>query len=230
MKYFIEYGLPMAVAVILAIALAVMVNDAGAQEVNLERVEPGDHRVYTEFGLDPAAITTVGYSRGFGLGSLAALWSVDVGMMVAEADFGDLQARCGLQTTLWRSGGWRVAARGRLIARQTSNTVYDGVGFGADLTTHAGYYRHGWFAAAMIGYDRTFVMHLEHSDWYRDNIYEDAVDGWYGGESGILHGGLAAGLTLGVVEVSARVEWRRPDGGEPLDPPMVGALSASVPF
>jgi hypothetical protein len=82
----------------------------------------------------------------------------------------------------------------------------------------------------MIGYDRTFVMHLEHTDWYRGNIYEDAVDGWYGGKSGILHGGLTAGFAVGRAEVAARVEWRRSDGGEPLDPPMVGGLSVSVPF
>ncbi len=201
-----------------------------AGEVNLARVEPGSGRFHASFGLDPALITTVGYFRGFELGSGTALWDVDLGVVVAETDAKDLRIRLGLQTTLWQTGDWRIAARGRLIARSTSNSIYDGAGFGADLTSHLGYYRHGWFVAGMIGYDRTFVMHLEHSDWYRDNVYDGAVDGWYRGESGILHGGLAAGFAAGAVEVAGRVEMRRLDGGESLDPPFVGELSVSIPF
>ena len=58
----------------------------------------------------------------------------------------------------------------------TSNSVYDGAGFGADLTVHAGFYRRGWFLAGLVGYDRTFVTHIEHTDWYRDNVYAEAVE------------------------------------------------------
>jgi hypothetical protein len=117
-----------------------------------------------------------------------------------------------------------------LIARSTSNSIYNGQGFGGDLTSHFGFYHHGWFVAGLIGYDRTFVMHLEHSDWYRENVYDGAVDGWYRGKSGILRGGLAAGFAFGAVEVAGRVEMRRLDGDGTLDPPVVGELSFSIPF
>lgn len=201
-----------------------------AEEINLARVAPGSSRFYISFGLDPAALTTAGYSRGFGLGSGTALWSLDLGMAVAEADAEDLRARIGLQTTLWQAGGWRIAARGRFIARSTSNSIYGGAAFGVDLTSYLGYYRSHWFLTGLIGYDRTFVMHIEHSDWYRDNVYQDAVDGWYRGESGILRGGVAAGVAVGAVEVAVRAEWRRLDGSAQLDPPLVGELSFTVPF
>lgn len=203
---------------------------AAAQDINLARVEPGTQRLQFAGGLDPAVLTTVGYARGFGLGSKTAVWDIDLGMGAAEADAKDLRLRLGLQTPLWQSGSWLVAGRGRLVARSTSNSVYDGAGFGADLTVHAGIYRRGWFLAGLVGYDRTFVTHIEHSDWYRDNVYAEAVDGWYQGKSGILHGGLAAGFAVGQAELAARVEWRRLDGGETLDPPVVGELSVSVPF
>jgi len=120
---------------------------AGAQEVNLARIEPGSSRFHTSFGMDPAVLTTLGYVRGFGPEAGAALWEVDLGLGVAEADAEDLRLRLGLQTTVWRSGDWRVALRGRLIARSTSNSIYDGRAFGADLTTHVGFYRRGWFVA-----------------------------------------------------------------------------------
>ena len=217
-------------AVALAALLTILASPSVAQVVNLARIEPGDSRYQTSLGLDPAVLTTVGYTRGFGLGSGIALWGLDLGMAVAEADIEDLRLRAGLQATLWQTGSWRFAAGSRLIARTTSNSIYDGQGFGADLTTLAGFYRRGWFVAGSIGYERTFVMHLEHSDWYKDYIYPEAVDGWYSGESGILRGGLAAGFAVGVVEVATRVEWRRLDGGEPLDPPIVGEISFSVPF
>ena len=217
--------------VVLLVALYIpWASPSRAQEVNLARIEPGSNRFHTAFGMDPAVLTTVGYVRGFGMGSRTALWDLDLGLGVAEADAKDLRLRAGLQTTLWRTGDWRVALRGRLIARSTSNSIYDGQAFGADLTTHVGYYRRGWFLAGSLGYDRTFVMHLEHSDWYRDNIYAEAVDGWYRGESGIWRAGLAAGVAVGAVEVAARVEMRRLDGGEQLLPPAVGELSLSIPF
>ena len=217
-------------AIMLAALTLPWVSPAAAQEINLARIEPGSNRFHTAFGLDPAVLTTLGYVRGFGPDAGAALWEADLGLSVAEVDAEDLRLRIGMQATAWRTGAWRVALRGRLIARSTSNSIYDGQAFGADLTTHVGYYRRGWFVSGSLGYDRTVVMHLEHSDWYRDNIYADAVDGWYRGQSGILRGGLAAGVTVGVVEVATRVEWRRLDGGEPLDPPVVGELAFSVPF
>lgn len=217
-----------------AVALLVLwvgaATPARAQDLNLARVEPGSSRIRSAMGLDPAALVALEYSRGFAIGSRQALWSVDLGMVVAEADPEDLRLRAGLQATLWRVGDWRIALGGRMIARSTSNSVYDGVGFGAELNSRLGYYRRGWFVSGLIGYDRNLVMHLEHSDWYRRNVYQDAVDGWYRGEGGILHGGVAAGLTLGVVELAARLELRRLDGGEPVDPPFVGELSLALPF
>jgi hypothetical protein len=201
-----------------------------AQEVNLARVEPGSSRIHTAFGMDPAVLTTVGYVRGFGQDAGSALWEVDLGLGTAEADTKDLRLRAGLQGTLWRGGDWRLALRGRLIARSTSNNIYDGYGFGADLTTHMGYYRRGWFVAGSLGYDHTFVMHLDHSDWYRDNIYADAVDGWYRGDNGIWRVGLASGVAIGAVELAGRVEMRHLGGDEQLLPPAVGELSLSIPF
>jgi hypothetical protein len=215
---------------LLAAALVIFTQPSAAQDINLARLEPGQARIHTTAGLDPALVTTVGYARGFGLFGKTALWDVDLGVVVAEFDAKDLRARFGLQAPLWRAGDWRLAARGRLIARTTRNSVYDGEAFGADLTAHLGYYRRGWFAAGLAGYDRTVVMHLGHTDWYRRNVYAGAVDGWYRGESGILHAGVAAGFVISAVEVSARVEWRRLDAGEPLDPPFVGELSFGVPF
>ena len=201
-----------------------------AQDLNFARVEPGDGRFHVSLGLDPAVLSSVGYSQAFGLGSRTALWDLDLGVVLAETDLKDLRGRVGLQTMLWRAGGWGIAARGRLIVRSTGNSIYDGVGFGGDLSSYLGYYQHGWFVAGLIGYDRTLVMHLEHSDWYRNNVYQEATDGWYRGKSGILRGGWVAGFVVGAVEVAGRVEWRRLDGGGRLDPPFVGALSLSIPF
>lgn len=218
------------VSLLFAGILFLAAKPGSAQDVNLSRLQPGGERIHTSVGLDPSVVTTLGYSRGFGLGSRTALWHVELGMGVARADSKDLRLRVGLQTTVWQRGSWRLAGRSRLVARSTSNSIYDGAAFGADFTTSLGFHRRGWFAAGSIGYDRTFVMHIQHSDWYRRTFYEDAVDGWYRGESGILHGGVSAGVAVGIIEVAARVEWRRLDGGEALDPPVVGDVSVTYAF
>jgi hypothetical protein len=214
----------------LVVSLLSLAKKSEAQDINFARLEPGTNRVHMSFGLDPALVTTVGYSRGIALGDRAALVDLDIGMAAAEADFQDLRARIGFQTTFLQLGDWRVAVRGRLIARTTSNSIYDGTGFSADLTSYVGFYRRGWFAAALIGYDRQCVMHIKHTDWYREYFYENAVDGWYRGKAGILHVGLVTGIAAGPVEIALRLETRRVGGGERLDPPFVGSLNLSYPF
>jgi len=97
-------------ALALAALWTILASPAGAQVVNLARIEPGNSRFVTSVGLDPAVLTTVGYARGFGLGSGTAMWGLDLGMAVAEADVEDLRLRAGLQTTLIQEGGWRIAA------------------------------------------------------------------------------------------------------------------------
>lgn len=201
-----------------------------AQDVNLARIRPGSERIHSSFGLDPALVTTFGYSHGFGLGARTWLWDVELGVAVARADSKDLRLRGGLQTTVLQRGNWRLAGRGRLIARNTSNSVYDGAAFGADFTASVGFHHRRWFAAGSIGYDRTLVMHIEHTRWYRQTSHAGAVDGWYRGEGGILHGGVGSGLVVGSIEFAVRVEWRRLGHGETLDPPIVGDFSIAYVF
>lgn len=212
------------------VLLFIPANHVWAEELNLARIRPGSNRINLSLGVDPAVVTSLGYSGGFGLASRTALVDLEVGVASAEIDARDLRARLGLQTTLWQRGAWRIAARARLVMRSTSNSVYAGTGFGTDLSAQVGYYRSRWFATGLFGYDRTFVIHLEHSDWYRRNIYGDAVDGWYQGGGEILHGGLAAGVAIRRVEVATRVELRHLRGDEALMPPIVGELSFAVPF
>jgi len=220
-----------ALPLLLAAALPGLAAAPGAaQDVNLARLDPGHVRMYASVGLDPAVVTTIGVSRTFDLYGHGALGFVDFGLASAEVDLEDARSRVGAQVTLWSYREWRLAGRGILTAQRTSNSVYHGTGFGADLAASIGYYRHRWFAAALLGYDRTVVMHLEHTRWYRDNVYADAVDGWYRGESGLLHGGPMLGLAAGPTEIVAGVEWRRLDGGAPIDPPFVGRLSLGLPF
>jgi len=213
------------------VALLLLVAPASrAQVANLARLAPGQGRAHLSAGLDPAVVTTIAYSRTFGLGGHTASWFAEWGLAAADADPGDMRMRAGGQAVLWSHGSWRIAGRGSLSAQHTKNSVYEGAGFGADLTALGGYYRGRWFAGALVGYDRTVVMLIEHTRWYRDNVYADAVDGWYRGASGILHAGPMAGVAVGPAEVAVRVEWRRMNGGGTLDPPVVGGLSVGVPF
>lgn len=222
--------LPVVSGVVLTLLLPFLAARATAQDVNFARLESATNRVHLSFGLDPALVTTVGYSRGIALGDRIALVDLDFGVVAADVDLQDVRVRSGFQTTLFRLGDWRLAGRGRLAGCNTSNSIYDGTGFSADLTSYVGYYRRSWFAAALVGYDRTFAMHIRHSGWYRKYIYEDAVDGWYRGKAGYVHGGLAAGFAAGRVEAALRLELRRLDGGESLDPPFVGSVTLSYPF
>jgi hypothetical protein len=108
--------------------------------------------------------------------------------------------------------------------------VYRGLNLGADVTGSLGVYGEGGFAAVQFGKDKAIITHITHTDWYRDNVYEDARDGWYLDAGGTIHYGLAGGVSLGSAELMGRAGFRRSQRFNELDPPFYGSLGLGFRF
>ena len=152
----------------------------------------------------------------------------DVGVVAAGTDAHDFRARLGTQTSLahWRSV--HLTGSATFITSGTENSIYRGINFGADLTGSLGVYRHRWFGAAEFGFDKAIITHVTLSDWYRENFYPDAKNGWYLDTGGTYHYGLAGGFAFGRTEVVGRFGLLRTERFNELSSP--GYVSLGVGF
>ncbi len=216
------------------IALGVLLCGVAAQNAaaqwNNARLDGGRNRIYMTVGLDPAIISTVGYARVVPVLGHDFQLAADVGLVTARLDTHDFRARVEVQSPVvgWRS--LQLSGSAAFITRGTENLVYRGLDFGADLTGTLGVYRRGWFAAAQFGKDKDIVTHITHTKWYRDNVYQDAKDGWYLDCGGTFHYGLIAGVTVGGTELVGRAGFRQTEDWNPITPPFYGSIGIGVPF
>jgi hypothetical protein len=213
-------------SIALGLLLTALVAANAAAQWNVARFGTERSHIYSTFGMDPAAISTLGYGRVLQLSGHPFQVTGDVGLVTAGMDTRDFRARVGTQTSLvqWRS--MHVTGSATFITRGTDNSIYRGLNFGADLTGSLGVYRHRWFTAGEFGFDKAIITHVTNSDWYRKNFYPDAKDGWYLDAGGTYHYGLAGGFALGRTEVVGRFGLMRTERFKELTSP--GYVSVGV--
>ncbi len=197
---------------------------------NVARFDGGRNRVYTTFGLDPSLVTTAGYGRVAKVFGHHVQLTGDIGLAAAHFDTRDFRARLGMQTSILHAGSIHLTGSATFITRGTENSVYRALNFGSDFTGTLGMYRHGWYAAGEFGFDKAIITHLTHSQWYRDNYYSDAKDGWYLDAGGVFHYGVVAGVNLGRMEVGAKFGWRQTENWKDLPTPLYGSLGVGLGF
>ncbi len=213
-----------------ALLLSALVAREAAAQWNVADFGRDRNRVYVTFGLDPAFVLTLGYGRVVSVAGHDVQLTGDVGVVTAHLDAGDFRVRLGSQTTLLSVGSVRLTGNATFVFRGTDNSIYRAIDFGSDFTGTLGVYRHGWFAAGEIGFDKAIVTHITNSAWYRAHFYPEAKDGWYLASAGTAHYGLAGGLKLGGTELVGRVGMLRTERGNALMPPMYASVGMGVGF
>jgi hypothetical protein len=219
-------GLRIVVALVVS---GLAARDAAAQW-NVERFGSARNQVYTTFGLDPALVSSVGYGRV--VPWLGREWQLgaEVGVVAAEFDTRDFRARLQARTTLVRWRSLRLVGSAAFITRGTENSIYRALNFGSDFTGAAGVYRRRWFVAGEFGFDKAIITHVTNSDWYRENFYPDAKDGWYLDAGGTYHYGVVTGVAIGRAELGLRAGWLRTEDFNDMVPPMYAGLGVGIGF
>jgi len=214
----------------LVVILSAFAAGGAAAQWNVARFEPGTRRAYATFGLDPALVTSIGYGGVASLKGHAFQLGGEVGVVAAHMDARDFRVRLGAQTSVARWRSVHLTGSASFISRGTENSIYQGFGFGADVTGTVGVYRSRWFAAGELGKDKAIVTHITHSDWYRTYFYPDAKDGWYLDTGGTFHYGLTSGITLGRAEVVGRFGWLKTEDFNDVVPPMYASVGVGFAF
>src|SRR4029434_1305235 len=125
----------------LGLLLSVSVAANAAGQWNVARFGTERNRVYTTVGMDPAAVTTLGYGHVIRLIGRDVQLTGDVGVVAAGMDARDFRARLGTQASLLQWQSCHLTGSATFITRGTDNSIYRGLNFGADVSGTLGVYR-----------------------------------------------------------------------------------------
>jgi hypothetical protein len=214
----------------LFIALLATAGTANAQAFS--RLEAGQQTVTAETGLQSGLVTSLGYARGLRLATIdrTLMPFAQATMLVAQPDLHDYAFRVGSQVSIVSIGWFDLSTQLAFEMARTENSVYTGTALRTDFALLAGHYGRRWFAVAEAGYDRAWLTYIENSDWYRNNFFADAQDGWYSGTGGKLRAGAKGGAKIGPVEVVLRAGVTKTETLQNLDLPFYATLGANYRF
>lgn len=218
------------IGIIAALLLSALIANDAQGQWNVARFGAEQSRVYTTVGMDPAIVSSVGYARVVSMLDHHVQLSSDIGVASAGLDADDFRVRMGMQTSLVRWRSTRVTGSATFITRGTENSIYRGINFGSEFTGTVGVYRNRWFASGEAGFDKAIVTHMRLSDYYRDNYYPDAKDGWYLDAGGTYHYGVTGGFAVRRTEIMMRGGWHTTERFNRTATPFYASLGVGFGF
>jgi hypothetical protein len=155
-------------------------------------------RVSAETLLDPTVMAGFGYERRLPFFTEQLLrWNVGLRLPIFTAGVNDWALRGGVKAQFVRLNWFGIfgqtgVSTGRHETRFALNHFINATGRLA-----LGLVRPTWGLLATVDYDKNIMTNVRHSEVFRRQVYEDAVDGWYSSTGGSLQFGVAWYLFMG---------------------------------
>ncbi len=179
--------------IIIFIAFNFILQNAYAQILNWKTTENTQHIVSANLGLDYSLSYGIGY--GYKLNTKKPIiMNANFSMPSGETLFDDFKTKLGGQILLFNRANLRGVLAMNGIYRRHETKLLRLQNFGSELKGSFGYYKPKWFIAGEAGFDKAIITHFKHSQEFRENVYADVVDGWYGPTTG---GNVSFGLQTG---------------------------------
>ena len=180
----------------IAITIIVFQHLSNAQPVNwMSLKKENKHIANVNASIDYGVTFGVGYSYQLKTKLpilLNAEYSFPSGNNLAD----DFKSKIGGQIRLLKTNNFFVSARLQGVFRRYENPLARMLNFGSDMSASIGYYKHKWFAAGELGFDKAIITHFKNSEIAKQN-YPDIKDGWYEpATGGNFHYGIQAGYSF----------------------------------
>jgi len=166
-----------------------------------------DHQtVYINAGLDPAVLTSFGYSYRIDSEKFSRdiILFGDVSIPAGNFEFNDYRIKVGIQSSVLALSKWDLSLNGSFILRGTQNSIHSATNYGVAIFALVGYYEICWFSALEFGYDKGIITNVQHTDWYRNNFFPDVKDGYYSNPSGNISLGFRTGYLISNFDITLR--------------------------
>ena len=220
------------IIVIICICL-LQANILSAQEV-FNTLTAGEQRVYSSFEMDPVFNIMAGYARSFRMDALNRdiTFAANLTLPIFLLDMKHYTAELATRISLVSHENLKVVNRLSLINKGNDNPVYNGNMVSVKEGLLFGIFKENWFLSGEIGYEKFLLVRLEHTDWYRELVYESVKDGWYSSTGGNISFGFQVGYTIAnKIELAMRAGIYKTEGfRNPAGAPVYGSLAVSYHF
>ncbi len=194
------------------------------------RAEDAVHHAYAGVAMDTTVVSKLGYELDLGRPRPRLELSVPATLTVPMLGPGgdDAELRAGARVTL-RAGGRLVLGEAvQPLVRSTRNRIYRATAVGVDVELTPTIVLGRWAAGGELGYDKGLLLHLHHTQAFRDRVYADVVDGWYQSGGGTLRGGVRVAVRAGTVQLRLRAGMTMTEGGNAQLVPFYAELGAAI--
>lgn len=181
---------------IIIIALMLCAFQLSAQTILNDSIN--QNRAYLRMGIEPTAMLTFGYQRNFNIGIKDRLLTTYGEWSTSLFKFGvrNSELKIGGIIPIVQYGNFMVVNNLGFSAGFTTNKHFDSGKFAVSDEVAIGLYKNKWFIAGTIEYEKIYLNHIEHTDFYRTTYYDDAKDGWYKGGGGMFQFGIEGGIRV----------------------------------
>lgn len=163
------------------------------------------HLLHVDIGAEYGAIVGVGYHHLIPIKRFPLWLGGELSMLSGSQLTDDFKVRLGAQIKIFELNHFQFSARFQGIARRYHNQSVTLFNFGSDLAGTIGYYRKQWFFGVEAGFDKAIVTHFKHSDWYKQNIYDNVQDGWYEpATGGNFYYGVQGGISFKKIDITLK--------------------------
>jgi len=176
--------------IITLIIALVAINQVSAQNV-MDSSETGG-RPYLRVGIEPNTMITFGYQHNFSKVTAYAEWSSSL----VRFGWNNSELKVGGLLPILQKGSFKVVNNLHASAGSVETQNFDSAKFAAGDELAVGFYHSSWFFAATGEYEKIYLSHIEHTEFYRKTYYEDAKDGWYKFPGGMFQFGIEGGATI----------------------------------
>jgi len=167
------------------------------------------NRVYLRAGIEPATMLTLGYERKIDVGILNQNLVAYAEFGSSLANFSNNEIKLGGILPVYERGKFKIVNNLNFSAGSMSAKNFDSKKFAVADEVAFGYYKPKWYMAFTTEYEKIYLNHIEHTDFYKETYYEDVVDGWYKGAGGMFQFGIEGGYTF-LEKFDAHVELKLP--------------------
>lgn len=181
---------------LLATTIIIFQHFSNAQAVNWAALKKEDRNIINlNAALDYGTTFGAGYSYKLNTKFpilLNAEYSFPAGKDITD----DFKTKIGGQIRFVHANNIIVSAKLQGVFRRYSNTLVRLLNFGSDMGATIGYYKHKWFAAGELGFDKAIITNFKNSELAKLN-FPGIKDGWYEpATGGNFYYGMQAGYSF----------------------------------
>lgn len=154
------------------------------------------NRAYFQYGIEPGLSFVVGFQKNIQTNILSSPITTFAEWKVAQHKLNNSELKIGGILPIFSVATFKIVNNLNFSVGNLETVNFDSQKFAIADEIAVGIYKANWFITGTFEYEHIYLNYIEHSDLYKRNYYEDAVDGWYKGAGSTIQLGFELGATI----------------------------------